>query len=212
MLRLSGFEEQPILFPVDPGRSHLTGMILSEDPGRIYWTIMIHCAEVAIPHPEEHRVESEEDFYTADCWLEISELSADLGHWRELSGNRFTVAFEADDVHPILPDNPGNFNFNEEHYVPNRNRIAFGERAGRTFPVRWDCVPERFAGDDNGSSIEVSASVPLLRLEVWFRDPASLTIEAAERVALRYAGAADLDRPTRYGENWVQFPIRPDLE
>jgi hypothetical protein len=176
MLRLEmGYEGGVIDFPIDHEQSFIEGIILADEPDAIYWSIQIECHEARIPPDPEDQDEDDpdDDGYMEDCNLEISGLSFPLASWRGLAGKATEVAFAPEEVHPILPDNPGNFYFDSCHHVPNNNRVRFSRREGARFAVEWQCVAHAYA-DDEGKRIEVKTRLPLRQFQVYFRDPGSV--------------------------------------
>jgi len=206
------YEQAVIDFPVARERSGVEGLILAEEPETIYWSIDIRCEETFIPecYPNEDGG-AEDGGYTASCHLEISGLVIPVAGWRDLAGQRIDVAYEASHVHPILPDNPGNFLFAGQHHVPNHNRIAFGERDGCRFGLTWSCVAEGYA-DETGTRIDVRTRLPLRRFAVYFHEPAVASVQQALPIVIRFADAGDLGPPDTSREQWVSFPLRPDVE
>jgi hypothetical protein len=213
MLRLDlGYEGGVIDFPIDHEQSFIEGVILADEPDAIYWSIEIECYEATIPlHPDDREDDDPPDAgYLEDCALEISGLCFPLDAWRGLAGKVSEVAFAAEEVHPILPDNPGNFYFYSRHHVPNNNRIRFGRREGVRFAVEWQCVAHAYA-EDKGKRIEVRTHLPLRQFQVHFRDPGAVSLEAARRLVLRFAQAGDIGSPIQRTPHWVVVPIRPEV-
>lgn len=212
MLRLKlDYEGGVVNFSVDLARSFIEGIIVADAPGGVHWDITIECQEALVPPRPEDVDEDDPDYagYPEDCTLELSGLTFPLAGWRELSGKASEVSFAADEVHPILPDNPGNFYFDSCHHVPNDNRVRFGSREGVWFGVEWECVACADA-EDEGKRIVVKTRLPLRQFQVWFREPSSSSLEAAKQLALRFARPEDLGEPTQRSPQWVVVPVRPE--
>jgi hypothetical protein len=136
----------------------------------------------------------------------------DVTDWRDLEGREADVHYAAAEVHPILPDNPGNFYY-DNHRVPNDNQIRFSQRQGRTFHVDWRCRARAWA-EDEGDPIEVSTRLPFRALEVCFEDQGSVDVTRARELVCRIARVTDLDkvgldRP-EVDHRWVRFPLKED--
>jgi len=212
MLRLNlGYEGGVVNFPVDDAESFIEGIIIADEPDTIRWAIQIECQEALVPqHPNAKDEDEDEDGFYEDCNLELSGLCFPLNDWRELSGKASEVSFSSDEVHPILPDNPGNFYFAGTHHVPNGNRVQFGDREGVRFAVEWECVARAHAGDD-GDPMAVRTRLPLRQFQVWFREPAALNVlEAAKQLVLRFARPEDVGEPVERTPQWVVVPVCPD--
>src|SRR5262249_59674747 len=127
----------------------------------------------------------------------------------ELEGKASEVAFEASEVPPILPDNPGNFYFDSCHHVPNNNRVRFGKRQGVWFAVEWACVAHAYA-DDEGKRIAVKTRLPLRQFQVWFREGGTVSLEAAKQLVLRFARPGDIGEQVQRTPQWVVVPVHPE--
>jgi hypothetical protein len=214
MLRLElDYEGGVVNFPVDHARSFIEGVIVADEPDAVLWDITIECNEALVPPRPEDKHEDDPDYagYPEDCNLELSGLTFPLAGWRELSGKASEVSFVADEVHPILPDNPGNFYFDSCHHVPNDNRVRFGSRAGVWFAVEWECVARAYA-EDEGSRIAVNTRLPLRQFQVWFREPGSVSLEVAKQLVLRFAQPGDIGEPVQRTPQWVVVPVRSEAE
>jgi hypothetical protein len=115
----------------------------------------------------------------------------------------------AEEVHPILPDNPGNFYFDSCHHVPNNNRVRFGRREGVWFAVEWECEAYADPGDQ-GKRIAVNTRLPLRQFQVYFRDPGAVNLEVAKQLVLRFARPGDMGNPVQRTPQWVVVPFRPE--
>jgi hypothetical protein len=212
MLRLElGYEGGVVNFPIDQERSFIEGIILADEPDAVSWDIQIECQEALVPPRPEDRDECDPDYagHPEDCNLEISGLSFPLTDWRELAGKVAEVVFATEDVHPILPDNPGNFYFDSCHHVPNNNRVKFGNREGCRFAVEWRCKAQAYA-EEEGKQIEVKTRLPLRQFQVYFREPGSVSLDAARQLVLRFAHPGDIGEPVQRTPQWVVVPIRPE--
>jgi hypothetical protein len=212
MLRLElDYEGGVVNFPIDHARSFIEGIIVAHEPDAVRWNIQIECHEALIPPRPEDKDEDDPHSagYPEDCNLELSGLSFPLAGWRELAGKTSEVTFAADEVHPILPDNPGNFYFDSCHHVPNNNRVRFGDRDGARFAVEWQCVAHAYA-DDEGKRIEVKTYLPLRQFQVYFGVPGSVSLEAARQLVLRFARVGDIGEPVQRTPQWVVVPVRPE--
>src|SRR5262245_52715633 len=213
MLRLElDYEGGVVNFPIDHEQSFIEGIIVADEPDVVRWDIQIECKEALVPPRPEDKDEDNPDYagYPEDCNLELSGLSFPLSGWRELAGKEADVSFAEDEVHPILPDNPGNFYFDSCHHVPNNNRVRFGERKGAWFAVEWQCVAHAYA-EDEGKRIEVKTRLPLRQFQVYFREPGAGNLEAARQLVLRFARARDIAEPVQRTPNWILVPVHPKV-
>jgi hypothetical protein len=211
VLRLENVDDAPIDFRIDHAASLIEGYIPADEPGTIYWGIWIECLETTVPYgPGETDPYGEgRDGYVVDCNLELTGLRLPVAHWRDLAGRTVETAYAAEDLHPIMPGSDGNFYFLHEHHVPNHNRIRFGDREASRFALEWDCVAERWPGED-GPRIVVRTRLPLRRFRVGFRRPEAVSLDAARQWVLQFANPADLGEPEQTTPGWVEVPVRPD--
>jgi hypothetical protein len=210
MLRLDLGYEGVVEFPIDHAVSFIEGIIVADEPDTIRWDIQIECQETLVPpHPDDKdEGDPDDEGYREDCNLELSGLTFPLVGWRELSGQASEVSFAAEEVHPILPDNPGNFYFAGTNHVPNGNRVRFGDRNGVQFAVEWECVAHAYAGDD-GYPITVKTRLSLRQFQVWFREPGVVNLEAARQFVLRFARPEDIGEPAQRTPQWIVVPVHP---
>src|SRR5689334_19003467 len=115
-------------FQLVPERSYVEGVLDATAPERMRWSIRL---EWFNPDLREHSFRQ--------AHLEIDDLDFGTGDWRQLAGKEATAVYAEDAVHPILPDNPGNFLYCGEHHVPNHNRIRIVERHGPDLTLTWNC-------------------------------------------------------------------------
>jgi hypothetical protein len=212
MLRLElDYEGGVVNFPVDPARSFLEGIIVADEPDTVRWDITIECNDGLVPpRPEDKAEDPDYTGYHEDCNLELSGLCFPLASWRDLQGKASEVSFLASEVHPILPDNPGNFYFDSCHHVPNNNRVRFGRRDGAWFAVEWECVAHAYP-DDEGLRIAVNTRLPLRQFQVWFRDLDAGNLEAAKRLVLQFARSTDIGEPFQRTPQWIVVPVHPEV-
>jgi hypothetical protein len=204
------YEGGVVNFPVDLARSFIEGIIVAEEPDVLRWDIQIECNEGLVPpRPEDKAEDPDYAGYPEECTLELSGLCFPLTGWRELEGKASEVSFAGNEVHPILPDNPGNFYFDSCHHVPNNNRVRFGRREGVRFAVEWECVAHAHA-DDKGDRIAVRTRLPLRRFQVWFRDPVAVSLAVAKELVLRFARSEDIGEPVQRTPQWVVVPVRAE--
>lgn len=205
MIRMTPDAGEPsVAFAIDRSRSYLEGIVLDLDPESVFWDLHLEFDGI-VPTEEE----PDERVFDDAGYLELSGLAASVPSWRELAGQSIDLSFESDEVHPILPDNPGNVYFDSRHRVPNANRVAFDARAGATFAVSWRCVAHAYP-DDPGMPIEVTTRIALRRFQVYFDDPTSVDLARALELVRRFADADDLGKPTRRTDRWVVIPLRAD--
>ena len=205
------YEGGAVNFPIDHDRSLIEGIIVADDPDAVFWSIQIECNEALVPlRPEDRDEDDPEDAgLLQDCTLELSGLTFPLTGWRELAGRSSEASFVADEVHPILPDNPGNFYYDSCHHVPNNNRVRFGRREGVWFDVEWECTAHAYP-EDEGLRIAVKTRLPLRQFQVYFPHPGVIRLEAAKQMVLRFARPKDLGEPFKRTPQWVVVPVRPD--
>jgi hypothetical protein len=210
MLHLEMDYEQCVLdFPVDPEGSSIEGVILADEPDCVYWSIDILTQDIPYSEEDREELEIEEGELREGCRLQISGLAIPVASWRDLEGKRIEVAYEAEEVHPILPGGPGIFLIAGQYHVPNSNRITFGKRVGGCFGVAWSCVAEGYAGE-TGTRIAVNTHLPLRRIRVYFRDPGRLSIELAREMIHRVAEEIDLGSPDTSRPDCVYLPVRSE--
>lgn len=208
--------DDKITFGIDPAQSFLAGWIAVDTPDHITWSIEVTASEDAAIEPPDNESadEAQERMdlagFLADqgCQLEMQGLEFPVSQWRDLAGLTAAVDFNSADVHPILPDNPGNFYYATEHHVPEHSRITIGQRRGNQFHVLCRFQPQRYAGEVGGEA-EVDALIPLREICVYFADVAQVSEEAARACAARFAADGDLG-PATTDRNWVRLAINPD--
>lgn len=69
---------------------------------------------------------------------------------------------------------------------------------------------EAIIADDEGMRIAVKTRLPLRQFQVWFRDPAAVSLSAAKQFVLRFARPEDIGEPVQLTPQWVVVPIRPE--
>lgn len=199
---------QDVAFPIDREQSFIEGTILAHAPGTLYWSIEIECQPTLVPFSEEDKIGLDEEGSIEECHLEISALTKPLKTWRDLAGQTFQVAYDDKDVHPILPDNPGNLYYGSTHHCPNANQIRFPRREGCWFELEWSCIAKAHP-KARGIQIEVKTKLPLKEFSVYFQDPKDASTAAARNLALQFAILGDLGVPKLTSPQWVRVPIGP---
>ena len=94
-----------------------------------------------------------------------------------LKQQEFSISYPPGEVHPILPDNPGNF-YMGVHAFPNSNELKFSRVGNATFKLLWRFNAEMYEGDESPTYVKTELSVK--ELVIWKDSPISL--EDAESV------------------------------
>lgn len=206
MIRLELQEPRGIAAgPVDPDRTFIEAIVLAEDPSTFYCDLHVECSELRFPPSPD---DADDVGFVDECTMELTGLSFGNANWRELAGRSCEVSFAPADVHPILPDNPGNVYFESRHHVPDDNVVRLGARVGASFELTWTAVA-RARPDDPGIALSVTTRIPLRRFQVYFDDPSTLDPVAARDLALRFARSGDLGEPIVRAPRWVVIPLLP---
>jgi hypothetical protein len=153
------------LHPIDTGSSRIIAYF-NPNTNDLTWVIEIEAVESELPDG------------TPSMRLEGPPMEfKGFSEFSEIKQRSFSIAFDQDEVHPILPDNPANF-YTGIHAFPNDNEIDVSRVGGSTFRVSW-----RFNAEptpDWQSPVAVEAEIFVKELVIW----SDFTIgrEAADRV------------------------------
>lgn len=180
-------------FEVDSEESALRAYI-NPERNDVTWELNIECTDEYIPD------------HMQPAHLEGPPIHSNK-EWRELSGAEFQISFDEDEVHPIMPGNPGNI-YVGWHAFPNDHLIRFVTRNGSRFLVEWMCAAKETPSDPP-EPIEVLAEIPFTELVVWSND--RLTLESAKKLASRHFDLSDFEEPELEQSEFdtrIQFTLR----
>jgi hypothetical protein len=207
-------EGRVVEFTPDVERCEMAGLVAFDRPEERVLFIAINSSRarlVSSEDPVEDLVDEEAFYGDQGCRLTNTGLPFIARDWRRLEGESFQIDYEAEAVHPILPDNPANLYFAAQHHVPNHNHIVIGTRTGCFFDLDWRFVAEGYA-EEKGTRISVGMAIPFRCVKVYFRERRPVNIQAAQRLARQFAQESDLGEPTIEAGNCVRFPIRDAAE
>jgi len=97
------FERCVLDFPVDHESSSIEGLILADEPNRVYWSMNILGQDIPYSEEDKMQLEIEEGELREGCQLQISGFAISVANWRDLENKCIEVLYDFNRVHPRLP-------------------------------------------------------------------------------------------------------------